>query len=90
MNYSKVTNNDEVVRLLKQRAKIEKQIQKLDNKALINYELEKITDSEMNDIDTSEEKYHMETAIKCPFCGNVQEYKDGTIICSICGNMFLL
>lgn len=42
IDYSKVTDNPEVVALLKERNKIEDQIRDIDHMALMNYELEKL------------------------------------------------
>jgi len=42
IDFSKVTENEEVVELLKQREEIERKINQLDEKALINYELERL------------------------------------------------
>jgi hypothetical protein len=42
IDFSKVTENEEVVELLKQREDIERKINQLDEKALINYELERL------------------------------------------------
>ena len=42
IDFSKVTEIEEVVQLLKQREEIERKIDKLDEKALINYELERL------------------------------------------------
>jgi hypothetical protein len=42
IDFSKVTKNEEVVELLKQREEIERKINQLDEKALINYELERL------------------------------------------------
>lgn len=42
IDFSKVTENEEVVELLKQREDIERKINQLDENALINYELERL------------------------------------------------
>lgn len=42
IDFSKVTEIEEVVELLKQREEIERKINQLDEKALINYELERL------------------------------------------------
>lgn len=42
IDFSKVTEIMEVVELLKQREEIERKINQLDDKALVNYELEKL------------------------------------------------
>ena len=42
VDYSKITKNEEVIKLLKEREDIEKKIFKLDEDALTLYELEKI------------------------------------------------
>ena len=39
MDYSEITQNNEVIKLLKKRKEIEDKIYKLDENALINYEL---------------------------------------------------
>ena len=40
IDWTKVTNNEEVITLLKQREELENKIRAIDEKALINYELE--------------------------------------------------
>ena len=40
IDYSKITDNPEVIKLLKQRIELENKIKSLDEMALINYELE--------------------------------------------------
>jgi hypothetical protein len=40
VDYSKVSNNKEVIRLLEQRLEIEEKIKDIDDMALINYEIE--------------------------------------------------
>jgi hypothetical protein len=40
VDWTKVTNNEEVITLLKQREELENKIRAIDEKALINYELE--------------------------------------------------
>ena len=40
INYNKVSNNPKVIELIKERERIESEIKKLDETALINYELE--------------------------------------------------
>jgi hypothetical protein len=40
VNWEKVTDNEEVIALIKQREKIEQQIIAIDELALVNYELE--------------------------------------------------
>jgi len=40
VDWTKVTNNQEVITLLKQREELENKIRAIDEKALINYELE--------------------------------------------------
>ena len=42
IDFSKVTEIEEVVELLKQREEIERKINQLDEKALLNYELERL------------------------------------------------
>jgi len=42
IDFSKVTEIEEVVELLKQREEIERKINQLDENALINYELERL------------------------------------------------
>lgn len=39
IDYTKVSNNEKVIELIKQRDEIEKQINELDENALLNYEL---------------------------------------------------
>jgi len=53
MDYSKITDNDEVIRLLIHRRRIEKQIQEIDSEALIKYELEKLAEPQANGSKTS-------------------------------------
>lgn len=40
IDYTKVSDNKEVIKLIKQREEIEKQIREIDNMALVRYELE--------------------------------------------------
>ena len=40
IDYTKVTDNEEVIKLLKQRKELEDKIRVIDEKALIKYELE--------------------------------------------------
>lgn len=40
VDYSKISNNKEVIRLLEQRLEIEERIKDIDDMALINYEIE--------------------------------------------------
>lgn len=47
IDFSKVTKIKEVVSLLQQREEIERKINQLDKNALINYELEKLSEEEM-------------------------------------------
>lgn len=42
IDYAKVSDNEEVIELIKQRNEIEKQINELDENALLNYELQKL------------------------------------------------
>ena len=44
IDFTKITDNPEVIDLLKQREEIEKRIRELDDVALILYELQKIED----------------------------------------------
>jgi hypothetical protein len=46
IDYTKVTDENVVIELLKERELIEMQIKQLDKMALINYELEKLNESE--------------------------------------------
>ena len=46
IDYSKITKIKEVISLIQQREEIERKINLLDNKALINYELEKLSEEE--------------------------------------------
>lgn len=46
IDYSKITKVKEVISLIQQREEIERKINLLDNKALINYELEKLSEEE--------------------------------------------
>ena len=40
IDWTKVTDNEEVIRLIKEREKIEEQIREIDEMALVRYELE--------------------------------------------------
>ena len=40
IDYSKITDNPKVIKLLKERIELEKKIRVIDRKALLNYELE--------------------------------------------------
>ena len=42
IDYTKVSDNEKVIELIKQRNEIEKQINELDENALLNYELIKL------------------------------------------------
>lgn len=42
IDYAKVSDNEEVIELIKQRNEIEKQINELDENALLNYELQRL------------------------------------------------
>ena len=42
IDYTKVSDNEKVIELIKQRNEIEKQINELDENALLNYELLKL------------------------------------------------
>jgi hypothetical protein len=42
IDYTKITDNEEVIRLLKQREEIEEKIRAIDEKALIKYEIESL------------------------------------------------
>lgn len=55
MDYSNVTDNQQVIKLLIQRRSIENQIMKIDSRALINYELERLAEPQANGIPTSDE-----------------------------------
>ena len=46
VDYSKVSDNPEVIKLIKEREKLEEKIRLLDDKAIINYELEVINSIE--------------------------------------------
>lgn len=43
IDYTKISDNDEVINLIKEREILEKKIMELDNKALIKYELESLS-----------------------------------------------
>ena len=49
MDYSEITQNNEVIKLLKKRKEIEDKIYKLDANALINYELKLLSSPSIND-----------------------------------------
>ena len=49
MDYSEITQNNEVIKLLKKRKEIEDKIYKLDENALINYELKLLSNPVIND-----------------------------------------
>lgn len=56
MDYSKITENQTIIELLKERESIEAKIKEIDDEALISYELEKIMeDDSMPKIEDSEE-----------------------------------
>lgn len=40
VDYTKVSDNEKIIELIKQREEIEKQIREIDNMALVRYELE--------------------------------------------------
>jgi hypothetical protein len=40
VDYSKVTDNEEIIEMLRERARLEEEIRKMDPMALVNYELE--------------------------------------------------
>ena len=44
IDWTKVTDNEEVIRLIKEREKIEKQVIAIDEMALVRYELEALQD----------------------------------------------
>ncbi len=44
IDFSKISENEEVIELLKQREEIERKIISIDNIALINYEIEKLSE----------------------------------------------
>ena len=49
MNYKTISNNIEVIKLLKKRKEIEDKIYKLDENALINYELKLLSIPSINE-----------------------------------------
>jgi hypothetical protein len=49
MDYSEITQNNEVIKLLKKRKEIEDKIYKLDENALINYELKLLNSPVINE-----------------------------------------
>ena len=49
MDYSEITQNNEVIKLLKKRKEIEDKIYKLDENALINYELKLLKSPVINE-----------------------------------------
>ena len=49
MNYKTISKNIEVIKLLKKRKEIEDKIYKLDENALINYELKLLSSPSIND-----------------------------------------
>lgn len=46
IDYTKVSDNEKVIELIKQRNEIEKQINELDENALLNYELLKLQEDQ--------------------------------------------
>ena len=46
IDYTKVSDNEKVIELIKQRNEIEKQINELDENALLNYELIKLQEDQ--------------------------------------------
>ena len=49
MDYAEITQNNEVIKLLKKRKEIEDKIYKLDENALINYELKLLNNTVINE-----------------------------------------
>lgn len=49
MDYAEITQNNEVIKLLKKRKEIEDKIYKLDENALINYELKLLNSPVINE-----------------------------------------
>ena len=49
MDYAEITQNNEVIKLLKKRKEIEDKIYKLDENALINYELKLLNNPVINE-----------------------------------------
>ena len=49
MDYSEITQNNEVIKLLKKRKEIEDKIFRLDENALINYELKLLSSPAINE-----------------------------------------
>ena len=49
MDYAEITQNNEVIKLLKKRKEIEDKIYKLDENALINYELKLLSSPSTNE-----------------------------------------
>lgn len=46
IDWTKVTKQEEVIKLLKEREKLEEEIRKLDEMALVKYELERLIDED--------------------------------------------
>ena len=42
IDWTKISNNEEVIKLIKQREKLENKIRAIDNMALVRYELERL------------------------------------------------
>jgi hypothetical protein len=72
IDYSKITDNPEVVELLKQRIEIENKIKAIDETALIMHEIALLS---LTDVSNS--------VICCPQCGNerLESTGDGWYIC---------
>jgi hypothetical protein len=77
MNYNKITQNNKVVQLLMQRAEIEKEIQKLDNNALVSYELEKLSEPQADETNMKPEALYIDNVrLSLPSQNEIDEQID--------------
>lgn len=67
MYWTKITGNYKVVELLKKREEVEKEIQKLDSEALINYELEKLSEPQANGAEQSDSNCNIPLVMRSAF-----------------------
>ena len=76
MDWTKITDNAEVIKLLKQRTDIENKIKAIDKNALIMHELELLSIPAV--VGRSEQ-------LPCGDCENYAEWDNGIKWCSVCG-----
>lgn len=87
MYWTKITGNLKVVELLKKREEIEKEIQQLDSKALINYELEKLAEPKAKGAKTGDDRCHIQRVIDtvCEHLHRTEYTHLGKYKCEDCG-----